>query len=50
MIYYVAYKSRDGWDIYKVTENGQCYTMFKRVKTEKAVDNFAKTHWVKKRA
>ena len=47
MIWYEVYHG-EFWDVYKVTENGRCYTMHKRFKTEAAVRNFAKKHWVRK--
>lgn len=45
----VSYNEKAGlWWIYKVTGNGQCYTLFKTFKTEQAVKNFAKKHWVRR--
>ena len=41
-MWYVIYAGRDGWDVYKVTEGGQCYMMFKRFKTKKGAENWAK--------
>ena len=50
MIWYEVYysASRGTWDVYKVTGNGQNYTMFKIFKTEQSAKNFAKKHWVKR--
>ena len=50
MIWYeVMYSaSRNIWDVYKVTENGSCYQMFKQFKTEQGAKNFAKKHWVRR--
>lgn len=50
MIWYVAYACSEGWEIYKVTNNGQTYTRYKVIKTQKALDNFSRTHWLRKRA
>lgn len=36
------------WNVYKVTENGQCYTLFKQFKTEAGAKTFAKKHWVRR--
>lgn len=33
--------------IYKVTGNGTSYVLFKVLKTEAAVKNFGKKHWLK---
>lgn len=48
MIWYEIYRGSNRWDVYKVTGNGQCYTLFKVLKTEKSAKNFASKHWVKR--
>lgn len=45
-MWFEVYENGNSWQVYKVTENS--YTLFKTFKTEKAVRNFAKTHWVKR--
>ena len=51
MIWYEIHHSvaQGTWDVYKVTNNGQCYRLCKVLKTETAVRNFSKTHWVRRR-
>lgn len=39
-MWYVAY----GCDVYKVTENGQCYQLYKTFKTERAAANWVARH------
>ena len=47
--YEVMYSaSRKTWDVYKVTGNGQTYTLFKVFKTEKGARTFASKHWVRR--
>lgn len=50
MVWYEVYHntSVNQWWIYKVTGNGQSYTLFKTFKTEQGARNFAKKHWVKR--
>lgn len=48
MIWYEVYKGQQYWDVYKVTGNGTCYSMYKRFKTENGARNFAKKHWVRR--
>ena len=39
-MYYVAV----GCDVYKVTENGNCWQLYKRFKTEKGAQNWVARH------
>lgn len=48
MIWYEIYCGNNRWDVYKVTGNGQSYTLFKVFKTEQGARNFAKKHLVKR--
>ena len=36
------------WDVYKVTDNGQNYELYKVFKTETGAQGFAKKHWVRR--
>lgn len=44
-MWYEVYEGTSTWDIYKVTENGGHYTLFKRFKTRKGAENWAKKQW-----
>lgn len=48
MIWYEIYRGSNQWDVYKMTDNGQCYMLFKVFKTEQGARNFAKKHRVKR--
>lgn len=50
MIWYEVYhnKAKGQWWIYRVTGNGQCYTLFKTFKTEQGARTFSKSHPVKR--
>lgn len=41
-------KATGMWNVYKVTENGQCYQLCKVLKTEAGARGFAKKHWVRR--
>lgn len=45
MKWYEVYEGLNGWDVYEVTGGGQHYVMFKRFKTKKGVENWAKKQW-----
>ena len=34
------------WDVYRVTGNGQTWTLYKVLRTETGAKNFARKHWV----
>ena len=48
MWYEVWYNQYKGiWEIFKVTQNGQTYVMYKTYKTEKADKGWAAKQWYK---
>lgn len=46
MKYYEIWQGHDGiWQIYEVTEYGQCYQLIKTFKTKKGAEGWAKKTW-----
>jgi hypothetical protein len=42
MNWYEVYSGVNGWDVYKVTDNGQCYQLVYRAKTQKGAEGWVK--------
>ena len=42
MNWYEVYSGINGWDVYKVTDNGQCYQLVYRAKTQKGAEGWVK--------
>lgn len=46
MKYYEIWKNPKGiWEVFEVTEYGQCYCLYKTFKTEKGAKGWARRQW-----
>ena len=50
MTWYKIYNGVNGWDVYKVTDNGQCYQRVYCAKTKKGAEGYVrrKNGWLRR--
>ena len=50
MNWYQIYQGINGWDVYHVTNNGQCYQLVYRARTEKGAEGYVrrKNGWLRR--